>query len=143
MNTGTVIALGLLGIGGVTLLTMTHDNKPPAPNPAIDALAVAISSAEGAPKAWNNPGDLTRSFGYANKGPQNADGVLAFNTIEDGWGALYAELLLIQRGASIHSLSQTLADFGLSWSKGDPNWSVHVANKLGVTPDTPLGDVLA
>lgn len=110
-------------------------------NTSVDALARAIAYAEGSPSSWNNPGDLTKSFGYANEGPQNADGVLKFSTLDDGWKALYAQIFDILSGNSHFTLSETLEEFGLRYS-GNPNWAGNVAKELGVSTDATLGEVL-
>lgn len=107
----------------------------------IDALARAIAFAEGSPASWNNPGDLTKSFGYPNEGPQNTAGVLKFSTLEDGWRALYVQMQDILDGNSHFRLTETLEDFGMTWA-GDPNWAVNVAKQLGVTTNTTLAEVL-
>ncbi len=111
-------------------------------NASVDALAKAISIAEGSNPSWNNPGSLTKSFGFSNQGPQNADGVLKFSTLNDGWQALYVQIQDILEGHSHFTLSETLDEFGLRWS-GNPNWSVNVARELGVSTNTTLGEVLS
>lgn len=133
-------AAAILFIGGT--LSTSHGEQPPAPSPAIAAFAAAIARAEGSNPDWNNPGDLTRSFGYATAGVANSAGVLKFQSSADGWNALYKQLQAIVNGSSHWSLDTTLADFGIGYSGGDPNWSVNVANALGVSADTSLGDIL-
>lgn len=116
--------------------------RPAAPNAAIGAFALAIAFAEGSPAAWNNPGDLTKSFGFPNEGPQNKDGVLKFATAADGWNALYAQLQLIASGKSRYCLCTTLCAFGQGYA-GDCNWANNVASQLpGVSSDTTLGEIL-
>lgn len=121
----------------------TPPNMPPAPSPQIAQVAQAIARAEGSPVEWNNPGDLTISFGYPTLGTANSAGVLKFTNAADGWNALYKQLLAIVNGGSRYTLQDTIATFGNGYSGGDPNWAVNVASFLGVTPDTPLGDILA
>jgi hypothetical protein len=116
--------------------------QPTGPSAAIDALAAAIAVAEGSNPDWNNPGDLTKSFGFPTVGVANSAGVLKFKTSGDGWRALYAQLQLIVSGGSHWTLDTTLADFGLGYSGGDSNWAKNVANKLGVSTDSSLGDIL-
>lgn len=135
-----VLAAAVFLLGGT--LSTSHGPQPPAPSPAIAALAAAIATAEGSNPEWNNPGDLTKSFGFATAGVANSAGVLKFQSSADGWNALYKQIELIISGGSHWSLSTTLADFGLGYSGGDPNWSKNVANSLGVTPDAQLGDIL-
>lgn len=117
--------------------------QPPAPSSAIAAFAAAIAVAEGSNPDWNNPGDLTASFGYSTSGPVNSAGVLQFDNCEDGWQALYAQLSAIVRGGSRYTLNDTIASFGIGYSGGDPNWAKNVANALGVDPNTQLSEVLS
>jgi hypothetical protein len=104
--------------------------------------AIAIEFAEGSLRAhpdWNNPGDLTYSFGLSNRGPQNKAGVLAFNSIEDGWHALFHQCWIMLSGRSKeYSLSDTLDFAGRKYSGGDPNWVKNVASALGVSAMTTL-----
>jgi hypothetical protein len=136
----------LLAIAAIYLLGVnlsSSGNQPPAPSPAIFAVAKAIAAAEGSNPDWNNPGDLTASFGFPTSGTVNDAGVLKFNSSADGWNALYKQLESIVNGSSRYSLEDTIASFGLGYSGGDTNWAVNVANALGVTPDTQLSDVLS
>lgn len=130
---------GFLGVLGVTKL---GTNQPDAPSPAILAVANAIALAEGSPAEWNNPGDLTISFGYPTVGVANSAGVLKFQNITDGWNALYKQLSAIVNGSSRYSLNDSLATFGIGYSGGDPNWSANVAKALGVDPGASLGSIL-
>ena len=140
------VIIALILIAAIYLfgsVQMTGTDRPPAPTPQIDKMALAIANAEGSPADWNNPGDLTIAFGYPTLGTMNSAGVLKFATSADGWNALYHQLSLIVSGGSRYTLSDTIGTFGNGYSGGDPNWAVNVANYLGVTTDTPLGDVLA
>lgn len=127
-------------LGG--LMNRPNTPQPPAPSPQIAALAAAIAVAEGSDPDWNNPGDLTISFGYPTNGVANSAGVLKFANGTDGWNALYRQLSAIVNGTSRYTLDTTLAAFGLGYSGGDPNWAKNVGNELGVSPDTTLGDIL-
>lgn len=127
--------------------TLTASNVPQG-STGIDALMQAIATAEGSLEAhpeWNNPGDLTRSFGFANSGPQNADGVLAFDTLDDGWGALRAQLQYIADGNSKdYTGTESILEMGYTWagqSQGSA-WASNVAEVLGVDPSTSIGDFL-
>jgi len=140
------VGLAVIILAGGLILYFIMGHRPTqtisSGNASVDALARAISIAEGSNSSWNNPGSLTKSFGFPNQGPQNADGVLRFDTLNDGWQALYAQIQSILEGRSHFTLSETLEEFGLRWS-GNPNWSVNVARELGVTTDTTLGEVIA
>ncbi len=147
---GVALVFAAIFIGAQTALggTLMGSNAPQAGTAGIDALMSAIATAEGSLEAhpdWNNPGDLTRSFGFANSGPQNSDGVLAFATLDDGWGALRAQLQLIADGGSqVYSASDSILEMGFKWagqSQGSA-WAANVAAALGVDPSTPIGDFL-
>jgi hypothetical protein len=135
-----ILGAAVFLLGGT--LSTSHGPQPPAPSPAIAALAAAIATAEGSNPEWNNPGDLTKSFGFSTAGVANSAGVLKFQTSADGWNALYAQLSLIVSGGSHWKLGTSLSDFGLGYSGGDPNWAKNVANSLGVSEDSSLGDLL-
>lgn len=142
-----VAGIGALILGGGAIVSTTTSKKgctpqPPAPSPGIGAVANAIAYAEGSNPAWNNPGDLTASFGFPTTGTVNSAGVLAFASCADGWNALYAQLQLIIQGGSRYSLADTIRSFGQGYSGGDPNWATNVSAQLGVSPDTPLSGVL-
>ena len=152
MTQGGKIALLVAGIGAVILgggaLVSTTTSKrgctpqPSAPSAGIGAVANAIAFAENSNPAWNNPGDLTTSFGFQTVGVVNSAGVLSFARCADGWNALYAQLQLIVSGGSRYSLGDTIRSFGQGYSGGDPNWAANVSAQLGVSPDTPLSEVL-
>jgi len=146
---GVVLVFAAIFIGAQSAFggTVSGSNAPQGSN-GIDGLMQAIATAEGSLEAhpeWNNPGDLTRSFGFPNSGPQNADGVLAFDSIDDGWGALRAQLDDIASGGShVYSTSDTILSMGHKWagiSQGTA-WASNVAAVLGVDPSTPIGDFL-
>ena len=105
-------------------------------------MAQAIANQENSESDWNNPGDLTASFGYPTLGVAISAGVLKFKNCSDGWNALYAQLSAIVNGQSRYTTNTTLADFGFAYSGGDPNWAKNVASDLGVDTSTTLGEVL-
>ena len=109
----------------------------------IQDLATAIMKAEGGdvsgsvPNRANNPGDL--KLGDLGQGTIN--GVTVFPDFATGFAALQKQVGSMVDGSSkYYDPSQTLADVGNTYSGGDPNWAKNVANFLGVTPDTTLGD---
>jgi hypothetical protein len=109
------------------------------PTDDVKRVAEAIAKAEGSPPEWNNPGDLTYADGYPNRGPQNADGVLAFVNLSDGWNALYHQVELMLTGKShVYAPTDTLEEVGRKYSNGDPNWAINVAEELGVPVTTTL-----
>jgi hypothetical protein len=141
-----ILVIALLALAALVLFEGAMGkhcgDQPPAPSQEIFDVAAAIALAEGSNPDWNNPGDLTISFGYPTVGTANSAGVLKFQNCADGWNALYKQLSAIVSGNSRYSLSDSIADFGAGYSGGDPNWAVNVARELQTTPDAPLGSVL-
>lgn len=145
------LLVALIAAAGILIgANLGDDTTPNAPQPAGDgvppkvaALAAAIAKAEGSNPDWNNPGDLTLSFGYPTSGKVNSAGVLRFNNSVDGWNALYKQInLIISGGSAYYDLTTTLEDFGNGYAGGDPNWAVNVARTLGVDTSATLGSIL-
>ena len=112
--------------------------------PMVLKLAAAITKAEGSPPEWNNPGDLTGSDagGFQTLGPANAEGVWKFADLSDGTTALYVKVARMLAGQSrIYTPDMTLAQVGMKYSGGDPNWGKNVAAELGVPETTTLGQL--
>ncbi len=112
--------------------------------------AKAISVAEGfgqpeaIPTLGNNPGDLTGgdTGSFQTMGVMNAEGVVRFTNIDDGWTALYMKVNRMLSGKSlVYPLTLTLEQVGLKYSGGDPNWSKNVAEYLGVPEKTTLAEI--
>jgi hypothetical protein len=141
-----LLVIILIALAGFFLfgtgMSNTNCPQPPAPSPQIFSVAAAIALAEGSNPEWNNPGDLTISFGYPTDGIVNSAGVLKFQNCEDGWNALYKQLSAIVNGNSRYSLDITLSMFGEGYSGGNPDWAVNVARALGVSENTTLGEIL-
>jgi len=119
---------------------------------SVVKLAKAIAQAEGfgPPKAiptlGNNPGDLTGSDAgtFATLGVMNAEGVVRFTNLADGWTALYIKCNRMLSGKSlIYPLTLTLAQVGMKYSGGNPAWSRNVAAALGVPETTTLAQLAA
>lgn len=115
--------------------------------PLVIKFAQAVSKAEGfgipgaIPTVANNPCDLTAgdAGSFETDGTANAEGVVKFVRLEDGWSAAYIKFNRIFAGKSaVYPLSLTLAEMGLKYSGGDPNWSKNVASELGVLETTSL-----
>jgi len=114
----------------------------------VKKIAHAIATAEGffiagsVPQRNNNPGDIKadligKAVGFDSRG------FAIFATPEDGWNNLYAQVQGMVSGSSrIYSPSMTIAQVADHYAEGDPNWSANVAAALGVTPDTPLNQVV-
>jgi len=122
---------------------------PPQPSGRVAQLAQAIARAEGfyaagsVPAATNNPGDLKLPNTRTTPG-----GISIFESIDQGWAALYRQLDLIAAGRSaFYSLDMTIRQMGNTWAPAaDRNlpgaWAQNVARALGVSVDTPLRQVL-
>jgi hypothetical protein len=148
---GVLVALLFVGNASGGLLSFNLPTSPngtpvpPAPSTAVWLLARAIAIAEGSPAGWNNPGDLTRSFGFANQGPQNSAGVLKFNSSADGWNALYQEISDALGGTStVYSPGTSIAQMAQLWTGGDnaDAWANTVASQLGVSTTTTIGEAV-
>ena len=114
----------------------------------INAFAVAIAYAEGfyingsRPQRNNNPGDLTvdiigRGVGF--DGP-----FVVYSTPNDGWEALRAQVgKIINNTSSIYNSNMTIAEIAQRYTTTEQSsWALNVANKLGVSPDTRIGDLI-
>jgi len=121
-------------------------------SPAVLQLAKAISVAEGfgvegsIPTRANNPGDLTGADGggFVTRGTANAEGVLIFLKLEDGWQALHVKVERMLAGKSaIYHLTDTLEDLARKYTGGDnPDaWAKNVATYLGVETSTTLQQI--
>lgn len=116
----------------------------------IKAFAQAIAAAEGfwvggsIPQRANNPGDLklpNTSYRFPNG---QASTVSVFASDDEGWTALHRQLAMIANGASAYyDLGMTIEQMGYTYAAGDPAWARNVAQRLGVSTDTPLWTVLA
>jgi hypothetical protein len=109
----------------------------------VNRIARAIARAEGyfvsgsLPNRLNNPGSL--------KDP-NTGQLRAFSTVEEGWAALKQQVARMLEGTSaFYKPSMTIAQIAAIYTGGDkPDaWARIVAGELGVSPDTPIGDVPA
>ncbi len=111
----------------------------------VQRIAKAIADAEGFGPVGNratrnnNPGDLTYSFGFATIGQDGPFPIFA--SVTDGWNALYTQIEDIFSGSSHWSPDMSIAQIGQTYANGDPNWSINVANALGVDVNTPLSEV--
>jgi hypothetical protein len=128
----------------------TGDMPTPSQMPSITALAQAIATAEGffrtdvpggtLPQRHNNPGDLT--LGGVNR---------TFDTPEEGWSALYAQIAAILNGTShVYSMNMTFLEMAEKWTGGDSTkgnvpgstqtWATVVAQSVGANPNDVLSD---
>ena len=117
--------------------------------------AQAISKAEGyglpgaVPTLANNPGDL-KIPGWTGESLGKGISVFDFDTIDSpvapngGWARLFHQLSLIAAGDSaVYDPDETISEMAQKWTATDPDaWANNVANSLGVSVDTPIGELL-
>ena len=115
--------------------------------PCVLQFARAVAHAEGfgvpdaIPTKANNPGDLTFGFGYPLNGTMGRDQICVFQSLDDGWQALWHEVGLAFAGRShIYKTTDTIEEFGMKYSNY-PNWGVNVAAYLGVAKETTLAQL--
>jgi hypothetical protein len=116
----------------------------------------AIESAEGffqhrsgasdLPQRCNNPGDLTDDgdvgLGTARSTGIGAADITIYPTLEEGQAALAKKIRRALNGASsVYTLSMSIEQFGMKYAR-DPQWGVNVAERLGVSPETTLEDLV-
>ncbi len=130
---------------------VTIPTSAPGSDPKVLALAEAIAAAEGfgiagaVPTRSNNPGDLTLSFGFSTSGKANSAGVLIFNSVNDGWSALYKQVaLMLYGGSSVYSPQMTFLDVAAKYTGGDnaEQWALLVAGSVGLSITSTLNDYL-
>ena len=103
-------------------------------------LADAITQLEGTNPAYNNPGSIS---GTGDTGTSFGAGIGIYSTLAAGQQALQNQLNLIASGQSAYyTPDTTLADFGTTYSGGNPSYGNNLANLLGVSPSTPIGQVI-
>lgn len=119
----------------------------------IKRFAEAIARAEGyyvggsIPFRANNPGNLTSpSWTFAGElegQTLGAEKIAVFSTSQQGWNALYNQLVLIINGqSSVYTLDDTIASMGAKYANGAPEWAYNVAAYLKVPQSTKLYEVL-
>lgn len=117
------------------------------PEPLME-FARGIARAEGfyvagsIPNRANNPGDLKLGAPYL---PGTA--ITRFDSVDQGWNALYRQLYLILTGQSRrYTLDMSIADMGRVWTatvSEQTAWAGTVAAQVGATVDAPLWTVMA
>jgi hypothetical protein len=113
------------------------------------SLASAIAQLEGfgpqgnIPTLSNNPGDLEiGDVGYGTVQAAGGNKITVFGSLQDGWSALENQINKIFNGTSAYyNPSTTIQQFGTTYSGGNQNYGVNLANKLGVDPSATLGSV--
>jgi hypothetical protein len=136
----------VLGIVGVAAFLIFGGNMAIIPTTQVQAIAKAIARAEGfyvqgsVPQRANNPGDLKEG----DKGYGLIDDKTVFPSPGQGWNALYAQVqAILDNRSKYYNSGMTIAEIGMVYSGGDPNWAQNVADTLGVDTETPIGQVSA
>ena len=113
----------------------------------VQKIAQAIATAEGffvsgsRPQRNNNPGDMTQDLIGKSTGKDGA--FVVYATPDDGWANLYAQVQKWLDGSSSHATANsTITEIAGFYTTTDQSaWATNVANELGVSVDTPIGEV--
>jgi hypothetical protein len=113
----------------------------------VKRIARAIASAEGfyvsgsRPARNHNPGDMTADLIGKKVGMDGS--FVVYATDDDGWEDLYKQIDLWLNGGSAHATSDsTITDISQFYTTTDQTaWATNVANSLGVSLDTSIGEV--
>lgn len=125
-------------LGGVITMSTT---------PAVQKIAEAIAVAEGfyvagsRPARNHNPGDMTADLIGKSVGK---DGIfVVYANDDDGWDNLYKQINLWLSGGSSHAgPSSSISDIAGFYTTTDQSaWAANVANHLGVSIDTSIGEI--
>lgn len=135
------VAILALGIAVYLVFGLDSGSGSGSGNALVDAMVEGITQAENSNPAWNNPGDLTESFGFPTTGTANSAGVLIFATAAGGLSALQAQVTAIANGTSRYSTG-SVSDLAVGYTGGDnaAGWAATVAAAMGISIDTNLSD---
>lgn len=138
------VLLGILvlykALGGAIVEEMsTPDN--------VKRIAQAIATAEGfyvagsRPARNHNPGDMTADLIGKKVGMDGS--FVVYETDDDGWQNLYRQIEKWLNGDSSHATSDsTISEIASFYTTTEQTaWATNVANSLGVSLDTPIGEV--
>lgn len=113
----------------------------------VQKIAQAIAVAEGfyvsgsRPQRNNNPGDMTLDLIGTSTGKDGP--FVVYANVQDGWNNLYKQVQEWLDGTSKNAdASFTISDIAGFYTTTDQTaWATNVANQLGVSIDTPIGEV--
>jgi hypothetical protein len=116
-------------------------------SPVVQKIAAAIAMAEGfyisgsRPARNHNPGDMTLDLIGKSVGMDGP--FVVYGNDSDGWANLYKQVSEWLDGSSAHaSADSTISDISRFYTTTDQTaWATTVANQLGVSLDTPIGEV--
>jgi hypothetical protein len=139
-----IVGLGVALVAGKKAVQTTQLTV----SDGLKAVAEAIARAEGfyvagsIPARANNPGDLK----IGDRGYGVIQDKTVFATPQDGWNALYRQLILIRDGKSRNfKPTDTWREVARTWvgPVGSEDWLGNVTNRLGTTPLDSIGGFLA
>ena len=141
-----LVILAALFLGAYVIYSAVSGGIP-VTNENVKKIAEAIAFAEGfyvagsRPARNHNPGDMTLDLvgkAIGKDGP-----FVVYATDSDGWSNLYAQVEAWLNGDSAHADStSTITDISLFYTTTDQTaWATNVANHLGVSTDTAIGEV--
>lgn len=142
-----LVAVALVGVALYETLGTMMTSASSVPSSTVQRIAQAIAFAEGfyvsgsRPARDNNPGDMTQDLIGKSTGKDGP--FVVYASVEDGWANLYAQIELWLNGGSAHASSQsTITQISGFYTTTDQSaWATNVANQLGVSIDTPIGEV--
>lgn len=140
-----LIIVGIVAAG--YFLLMAGDVVNTTATPQVSRIAIAIATAEGfftsgsRPQRNNNPGDMTQDLigrAVGTDGP-----FVVYATPADGWANLYAQINKWLAGTSQNAdASSTITEISQFYTADNQSsWALNVANSLGVSVDTPIGEI--
>lgn len=142
-----IMAALLLGAVVVWNSLTINGNVTVLPQANVQRIAQAIAFAEGfyvpgsRPARNHNPGDMTADLIGKAVGMDGA--FVVYATDDDGWNNLYTQIQKWLNGSSSHANSgSTITQISDFYTTTDQTaWATQVANQLGVSIDTPIGEV--
>src|SRR6516164_1156398 len=144
----TMLIIAAIVIVGATIIWKGISAAIPSSSSAtIQKIAQAIAFAEGfyvsgsRAQRNNNPGDMTADLIGKSTGKDGP--FVVYANVQDGWSNLYAQIQAWIDGSSSHAdSSSTIGDIaGFYTTTDQAAWASNVANQLGVSIDTPIGEV--
>lgn len=117
---------------------------------AVQQIAEAIGYAEGVyqigsrPQRNNNPGDLTVDVAGGARAVGMDGPFMIYATLEDGWDDLRQLVrTMLDNTSRIYNRDMTILQIAREYtSTQQVEWAQNVANRLGVSLDTRLSDVI-
>lgn len=142
-----LILAAAIVLGVIALFKSISGASPETASSSVQKIAKAIAFAEGfystgsRPSRDHNPGDMTQDLigkSVGHDGP-----FVMYASDDDGWANLYTQIQQWLDGSSNHASSEsTISDLASFYTTTDQAaWATNVANQLGVSLDTPIGEV--